>query len=284
MGSKKRIFAAAMVASSIAACSLTTDLSGFVTGDDPDAAVRDGSTGEDGGADATLPDASPGSDSGVVPCASRSPKPFFCTDFDDATPIVDLFDGKFSTELGDGVRDPLARSGASSLLLRQTKAFPSNCGYLEYWRDVGGPNAVVLETWVRLGDSSGAYPNDGVFASIAHRGPGGAGECSQIFRTLGSGGARLQSQRTVNGGGTSDDNYDFTRPLVAGVWTLLRVDLTRGPDGNGTRVRVTLDGETALNAALGACQLGTASVRVGMYCEARTTREMRFDNLVIDAR
>lgn len=269
-----------LAACTAAACSLFTDLKGLSNGDEAsDAAASPDSAGT---TDAGGTDAISTADGGVTRCADRSPQPLFCTDFDDATPFTDLFE-KQAEGLGQAVRDPLARSGPSSMLLRQTKDFVGNCGYLQYWKDIGGPNAVVLETWIRLGDASGAYPEDGVFASISHRATSGANGCTQIFRTDKSF-TKLHSQQNLPGGGTDDEFFPFKRPIAPGAWTLFRAELTADPDSSGSRVRVSLDGQVVLDQVRNACQLGTASVRLGMYCEFRKTREIRYDDVVIDAR
>lgn len=269
-----------LAACTAAACSLFTDLKGLSNGDgvsDAAASTDSAGTTDGGGTDAIST-----TDGGLTRCADRSPRPLFCTDFDDATPLTDLFE-KQAEGLGQAVRDPLARSGPSAMLLRQTKAFVGNCGYFQYGKDIGGPNAVVLETWIRLGDASGAYPEDGVFASIAHRASSGANGCTQIFRTD-VGLTKLQSQQNLPGGSTDDDVFPFTRPIAPGAWTLFRAELTVDPNSGGTRVRVSLDGQIVVDRVRGVCQLGTASVRLGMYCESRGSREIRYDDVVIDAR
>ncbi len=272
-----------------ASCTLMTDLSGY-SGEPlasmdgaPDSDVsldgEDGTTlhASDTGGDASDtgeggPDAAPGA------CASRSPKPVFCTDFDDGRSVVDLFGpqtGRWT--LGQPQLDALARSGKLSMLLHPVNML-SSCGYQDVSKDVVGSTNLLLEYSIRLGDAAGAYTSDGSIASISYR--NGSGGCNLVLSASPTG-AKFTAQ-------------EFRPPEVSeqfplavwpqpGVWTTMRITVTADATSGSSRLVTTVGGKAALDQVLPFCKLGTATVRVGTYCEPYRDREVRIDDLVIDA-
>ena len=99
-----------MAALTMSACSLFTDLNGYAGGAlAGDSGATDGPAGsatDAGRVDAAAPE---GGDAGSLPfCASQSPAPFFCADFDDGRDPATLWDG---TDLVSGTMtsDPAGR-------------------------------------------------------------------------------------------------------------------------------------------------------------------------------
>ena len=127
-----------------------------------DRGALDGS--ETGAEEAGSDDAGPGA------CASRSPTPFFCTDFDDGRSVVDLFgqqSGRWT--LGQPQLDALARSGKRSMLLHPVNIVSPSCGYQDVSKDVVGSSSVLLEYSIRLGNVAGEYTSYGSIASVSYR-------------------------------------------------------------------------------------------------------------------
>jgi len=271
-----------------ASCSLFTDLSGYVD-DSRDAmapvssdggATRDALDGEARDASGGGRDA-PGDDAAPRPCASRSPAPFFCTDFDDGRSVVDLFgDQGGRWTLGQPVLDPLARSGTSSMLLRQINPV-ADCGYQDVSKDVVGSASMLLEYSLRLGDVAGDYPQGGSIASFSYRAANETGGCNLVLSASSTGASfTAQEFRPPEVG----ESFPLAVWPAPGVWTTIRIAISADTSSGGSRLVTSVGGKAALDRALPFCKLGTATVRVGTYCEKKRAHEVRIDDLVIDAR
>ena len=241
--------------------------------------MRDVLDGETRDASDTEADAL-GDDVGPRTCASRSPLPFFCTDFDDGRSIVDLFGNQGGRwTLGQPVLDPVARSGKSSMLLRHVNPI-TDCGYQDVSKDVVGSSSLLLDYSMRLGDVAGEYPQGGSIASISYRAANGTGGCNLVLSassTEASFAAQEFRPPEVK------ESFPLAVSPSPGVWTTISIAISADAPSGGSRLVTSVGGKVALDRVLPFWKLGTATVRVGSYCESKRTHEVRIDDLVIDA-
>ncbi|MBX3186179.1 MAG: hypothetical protein KF819_04155 [Labilithrix sp.] len=121
---------AAAIALELAGCSFFTSLDGLrepaAIDDDASSTADDASTPPVvGGGDAGAPEAGDGS-VGAPPCATLSPAPFLCRDFDDGAPIAAGFDGVTTENGGALTIDADDRRSAPNSLLLVLPSAPSS--------------------------------------------------------------------------------------------------------------------------------------------------------------
>ena len=163
------------------------------------------------------------------------------------------------------------------MLLRPVNMLPS-CGYQDVSVDVVGSSSLLLEYAIRLGNVAGEYTSDGSIASLSYR--DGSGGCNLVLSASPTGASFVAQQFRPP---EVSEQIPLTIWPQPGVWTTMKITITADATSGGSRLVTSVGGKAAVDRVLPFCKLGTATVRVGTYCEAYRDREVRIDDLVIDA-
>jgi hypothetical protein len=201
-------------------------------------------------------------------CASLSPAPKFCADFDGEGAVDEGWNGLTidPTSAGTVTRDPLGRD-RSSLLVKLTA--PKECSYVR-----PGKSFVTTGKGMRISFSfrpSSPWDSDAIFAFIKLESPQGG--CSILHHLESATSANLHFQY-----GVENDLYAWNAVPKLDTWS--RVETSFGSDGS---ISIKVDGVDALTRGLDpACTFGdSVYVALGFHCED-AVHEARFDDVVID--
>jgi hypothetical protein len=206
-------------------------------------------------------------------CASLSPAPNLCVDFDTGAPLETGFDLVDLSPVGattSAVLDPLAFSGRSSVKLSLTDA-PS-CSYVRL-RKYFASGGQELRVRFRMRPSA-PWPGGQIFAHVII---GDAVRCRFLPRLRSAGAtAALQVQW---GEPSQDALHEWSVAPALDAWSAIAIDVI---DAAGTpRVEVRMDDVTVLVVDVPQCVFGgEAHVGIGLYC-ASDTFEVRYDDIVV---
>ncbi len=257
----------------LAGCLLTTSLDGL-----------SGTPSQDGGSsvDASSSDSAPpdtvdggdGAGEARAFCASQSPPPVFCVDFDDGR-LDEVFSGLRRTA-GDVRIDGASFVSPPSSMISELDV-SDGCHYADAYQalPVG-----LREIHYELSVLFPLQKKDVIFASLEHEAPNREKGCHELV-SLGVT-DQLNVQRR-EGSSVIDDLHELTKAIPLGRWTRIAIDVVE--KGGVPNVSVRVDGEVALpELALPECGLGGRSgISVGIYC-ASGKYTARFDDIKVDGR
>jgi hypothetical protein len=260
----------------LAGCSLLLSTSDLSEPGTPDAAPSseaglDAPGSADSSSDGTAIDAP-----GVRFCASLSPPPKFCADFDGPGASVD--DGWDDVEVeppsGTSVTlDPMGRAGASALMTVDDNL---GCAYSRLGKTffTNGKGARFSFSYRPTG-----VTDDSIFAFWDLRGDGA--DCGIFFRLETTDGQTVSAAAThfQYDNGMRDDIFEWISAPKLGVWSKIEAEIA----SDGSSIAVILDGDPVSRQTIPAgCTFGSTSYFApGFHCEDRA-HEARFDDVVVD--
>jgi hypothetical protein len=263
----------------LGACSLTTSLDGLTGGASSDA----GNAGDAGAADAPALDASTrdssadGASEGGRYCATVSPTPGFCDDFDDEGPF-----SRWTTSVigagGSVVRDrAAARSNPNSLLTTSAASTVSIPAYLRRTSPSSVHRVrVAYDMRVEARDPQTAY------AEVGYIRFGAGTRIHAFYIRLFASTSEFSSEAYLSDGGIPVKNVGLGNPLSS--WTRVAVDydLRAAP-----HVSVTLDGvlagDTPLDPSLFTPAVADVDIGVGYSGHPSSAGwQLRYDDVTVD--
>jgi hypothetical protein len=264
----------------VAACSLTTDLSGLSDG------AKD--AGLDATGDATA-DASPdagGSDAGAAAfCASKASDAsavHFCTDFDEAG----VASGWSNESLAPGaiVLDDASSVSPPFSARFEMDAGAASCSYTTLFKDFTATvSSIHVEAAVFLDpDNVGPFVNGTLFLAGKH--VKGKDDLS-LYVDADPKGLSMHEQESLPDGGELDFNHDTTVSVPPHTWSVVALDADFAAGTFSLRLdgQVLFDKEPLDPSARGA---GTPYLQVGFACDVGLpyVRNARYDDVLIDGK
>jgi hypothetical protein len=257
----------------VGGCSLLVDIGGYAGGGGAatdaapqvDAPTSEAGTTIDGGDAAPRPF-----------CASQSPAPFFCVDFDDGRPVTSAWEGTIETS-GLLEADPLAVSPTRSMrALLKEPGGACEVGAFG-WRTVPGIDMHVRFA-VRLGDVAGTGGFAG--ASISELDVvKDTNTCKFFFIPDGAGRAVVQRQRFAPAFSATDSPMTLAPRL--GAWSVVDEYVSATSAGGPATLRIVVDGKEALVSTFPECPVAGMSANFGVY-SCSGTSEARYDDVTIE--
>ena len=267
------------IAFGVAACSLTTSLDGYSGAVPPSEAGNDAADATtDADADA---DAGGGKDGGRF-CASLTPSPTFCDDFDEEGPFTPWVETRVNA--GSTItRDHGAfRSAPSSLLtVSQGSAMGGGAAFLR----LTSPSAVRRARFAYDLRVDARDPQTG-YAEVSYLRFGGADKVYAFYVRLFHDPARttaFTAEAYLPDGGIPQHNVNLAGDPKFTDWTriVVDVDLRTAP-----HVTVTVDGalagETTLEPSLYPPSVATVEPGVGYAGSPAGAWKLRYDNVAVD--
>lgn len=269
-------------------CSLTTSVDGLTGGASPeageagDAAVVDAPPG-DADSDASPRDASAEAaiDGGRF-CATLTPKPSFCDDFDDEGPFS-LWTTPVIGAGGSVVRDRTRAVSAPNSLLTTSAASASSVPAL---LRLASPTLVhrvriAYDVRVEARDPQTAYAE----VSYIRFGPGSIRKHAFYIRLF-AGPTSFAAEAYLGDGGVSANNFNPINNPTFSDWMRVGVDYDLR-DASASRVSVTINGAnagaTALDPNLYAPDFASVEVGVGYSGHPSSAGwQLRYDNVTVD--
>jgi hypothetical protein len=269
------------------ACSILTSLDGLSAGGVAD--VREASSPTDGASadvvDAsTAPtdagvDATADADSGPF-CASLSPPPTFCVDFDSKPIAFDwssMTGNNGSFTLDDAVFVSPGNSAKATL--------PGvSCFGPVLAKNYSTPTKEVhFEVMLRPGFDDGGVNSESSIAAFHPNAPDSTAASCAILVQQGDGFIGLSTTTTFPDGGKQGDFQFATRYPENGKWARFAVDIVADAAGHPV-VSAHLDGvEIIAPRTFAACKMGGgAGFSIGVNCTKSASAQMRFDNVRFD--
>ena len=217
-------------------------------------------------------------------CATLSPSPRLCVDFDEGDPIGA---GWSQVEMDQGTSlsldSSIAFSAPGSALARMIDA-QSGCAYGRLDREWIGESATALSLELQLRPSSPWIADRSVTEIFLEDSLGGT-PCG-LFFVLDSSAAGLTGAFVqVQVYGVSDRYLSLpaTRVPIIDAWTKVVFELHE--QGGVPQLTVSTGGVEALSAPLGECKLGGhPRFAIGYHCEVGGPSEVRFDDVRFDFR
>jgi hypothetical protein len=275
-GSSTRVVLATLLVASLTACSLLIDTSDLDRGDIADGGAEDAPTRE-GAADAA-------NDVATGPfCASLSPKPTVCLDFDEASSVVTYFNGSFAD--GDGgavtVDTSAFQSPPASLLVTAPTSHPPGFYGIGVERlvDAVPTTTAHLAFDLRL-DKASPVGQTARYATIHLLTPGGH---YYLYLNAGAGGCSFASDFYATDGGIEQLKGPPMLPCPEpGVWTHVEWTVTVNPPEE----RVSFNGVDADKWTIPAERIGKASFFLGINYLSNEAPNIqhRFDSVVFDVK
>jgi len=260
-------------------------------------AVGDGGAGESGGSSGSSSGgASSGGDASAAFCASLSPAPTFCEDFEQAS-WASHWDQLIQQNGSVTVDSVLPFSNQPDSLLTQTSAALSGqateADALKQLAAYQG-KAIHLTASFEMNVQEWDSASSGQVIAFEIIFKNSSAQFNQIVLNLGSLGSTgvtaqiAENAQGVDGGGAGYNSYPFGTHPPTKQWTKIDVDLVvASPTGSGSNViTVKLDGAPQLSQqALGVpLQGGVPWVHLGIGYVATPSSgwAVRYDNLVVD--
>jgi hypothetical protein len=219
-------------------------------------------------------------------CASLTPAPRFCDDFDSIPLAAKWSDVKVFDGGGVALDTAFARSSPRSLRSWiDGNRMGSDCTYATVATSLVGPaRATHLGYAVRFGDESAVSGRDASHISSQSLGTGGD-LCSVLVNVSASALVVEEQVQTAQPPSSRNQPHTATRSVTARQWARLEVDV----DYVAKRLVLTLDGQIVVDDAVALdCphQGRPASALVGLYCAPNVPAaiSVRYDDVVFDAR
>ena len=258
---------------------------------DHDAAPSSASTAGDAGAASA--DGSTSSEAGKTAyCASLSPAPTFCDDFD-TKPIGEQWDGVEDSNGIVGI-DTIAFDSAPSSLAAKSSASPSGQSIRSVTKKsftefTGKPITLRMSFALRVDQIDPKTSAQIVAFGVLF---GEDGNFNQVVLNLSSTGSGVVAQVSENAQGptTSDNGYEVHGPFdkrpSASDWTDVRIEIdVHNPTGSGNSLRVYFDQVVQYDGALILpLKGGTPRIELGIGWANTPSApwSIRYDNVVVD--
>lgn len=262
-----------------AASALAFACSSFGGGDDP-ASTPDASALDSG---APLHSASPGDsatvDASSVPfCASLSPKPTFCVDFDEGDPAPTGFD----EQLGTVSLDSRLSFSPPSSLSASTLDGGGGANAISYLgRSVtAGTTTQRLSFMIRLGDEDGGALPAAPYGIVARL---NTNDCELDIDVASGGLGYLDIRHRLADGGATGARPVLLRRPPPGKWTSVELRLSAPAPGN-LHAELDIGGQPAIDPFTSACVGLGASPRFFVGLIYTNNAVVRYDNVVFDAK
>jgi hypothetical protein len=271
------------------------------TDDGPDAPALDDSAAPDVASDSFVRDAPTPSDTGPAAeagdagegglpafCASLSPRPVFCDDFDEH-PLPGVWDTLTQTG-GTVTLDNAASVSPPKSLLAKDSALqpgqPLDSALRMHFSLPPPPTTFVWDFWIQPVAVDTGTTAAIVFASIDFT-DGASNRYSvqfTLFQNGGPLGVRMEEQSGFADGGSSYTAHPLPDPLPIGKWTDLRLTLTRTA-ATSASARVTFDSAVEMDAPIGMTVNGsTLQMTIGSSYETEPSQgwTIRYDNVTLN--
>jgi hypothetical protein len=252
----------------------------FSSGDAPDAQPADASAIDSGTTDETgVVDAGNADAANVKFCASLTPKPTFCVDFDEGEPASTGFDEMSGTVSLD---TRFAFSPPSSLLASNLDGGGGAKAASWLARTIpSGATAQRVSFMIRLGDDDGGALPGSPFAIVLRL---VAGDCQLDLDVAALGTGYLDVvHHFPDDGGATDERATLLRRPAPGQWTKIELRLTAPPPGN-LRAELDIGGAAAIDPITTSCPGLSASPRLFIGPLYSNDAVVRYDDVVFDGK
>jgi len=235
-----------------------------------DAAPSDASTGDAGTTDASSPDAPSGPF-----CASLTPKPIFCVDFDEDPSAATGFDEELGTVALDS---RFVVSAPASLLALTVDGGGTPESISRLGRTLtSGTTSQKVSFMIRLGDDDGGNPPQTPYGIVLRLIVDGWNVDLDVAN---AGLGYLDFLLQYPDGGAQDDRVTLLRRPPPGVWTKVELRLTT--TGGNVRAELDIGGQPAIDPYTSLIPKLSSSPRIYLGLIYSSNAVVRYDNVVFD--